>query len=182
MTEFVLDPVEKAEARIRIQNIGSDGRDLLTAEVFDDALLGAAFLAHALDEVQVGVAVDMFLADKHPQISTPIGPILSIKIGIHAILFSTTHCNRIRARSTISTTYDAGEPKITPSLFKSSLGLRSLNFRPRSRPRNRRKPASRQRGHSHITVIPGASHSVFESHPTQVAAAIEQPPKTRRPA
>jgi len=42
---------------------GGDG--LLAAEVFDDALLGAAALAHGLDEVEVGVAVDALLADEH---------------------------------------------------------------------------------------------------------------------
>lgn len=30
-----------------------------------------------------------------------------------------------------------------------------------------------ERAHSHVTVIPGASHSVYESHPQQVAAVIE---------
>ncbi len=30
------------------------------------------------------------------------------------------------------------------------------------------------RAHSHTTEIPGASHSVYESHPKQVAAVIEQ--------
>ena len=42
---------------------GDDG--LLAAEILDDALLGAAVLAHALDEIQVGVAVDVLLADEH---------------------------------------------------------------------------------------------------------------------
>ena len=42
---------------------GDDG--LLAAEVLDDALLGAAVLAHALDQVEVGVAVDALLADEH---------------------------------------------------------------------------------------------------------------------
>ena len=38
---------------------------LLAAQVLDDALLGAAVLAHALDEVEVAVAVDALLADEH---------------------------------------------------------------------------------------------------------------------
>ena len=42
---------------------GGDG--LLAAEVLDDALFGAAALAHGLDEVKVGVAVDALLADEH---------------------------------------------------------------------------------------------------------------------
>src|SRR4051812_27312066 len=42
---------------------GGDG--LLATEVLDDALLGAAVLAHGLDEVEVGVAVDALLADEH---------------------------------------------------------------------------------------------------------------------
>jgi hypothetical protein len=39
---------------------GNDG--VLPAEVLDDALLGALILAHALDEVEAGVAVDSVLA------------------------------------------------------------------------------------------------------------------------
>src|SRR3954469_7829745 len=42
---------------------GGDG--LLASEVLDDALLGAAALAHGLDEIEVGVAVDALLADEH---------------------------------------------------------------------------------------------------------------------
>jgi len=42
---------------------GGDG--LLASEVLDDALFGAAALAHGLDEVEVGVAVDALLADEH---------------------------------------------------------------------------------------------------------------------
>src|SRR4051812_5649294 len=38
---------------------------LLAAQVLDDALLGAAVLAHGLDEVEVGVAVDALLTDEH---------------------------------------------------------------------------------------------------------------------
>src|SRR4051795_12421306 len=38
---------------------------LLAAQVLDDALFGAAVLAHGLDEVEVGVAVDALLADEH---------------------------------------------------------------------------------------------------------------------
>ena len=44
--------------------------DFLAAEVLDDALLGAAVFAHALDEVEVGVTVDVLLADKHAAISS----------------------------------------------------------------------------------------------------------------
>src|SRR3954463_5851677 len=45
---------------------GAGGGDsLLAAQVLDDALLGAAVLAHGLDEVEVGVAVDALLADEH---------------------------------------------------------------------------------------------------------------------
>src|SRR4051794_28567300 len=42
---------------------GGDG--LLAAEVLDNALPGAAALAHGLDEVEVGVAVDALLANEH---------------------------------------------------------------------------------------------------------------------
>ena len=42
---------------------GEDG--VLAAEVLDDALLGAAVLADALDQVEVGVAVDVLFADEH---------------------------------------------------------------------------------------------------------------------
>ena len=38
---------------------------LLAAQVLDDALFGAAVLAHGLDEVEVGVAVDALLTDEH---------------------------------------------------------------------------------------------------------------------
>jgi pimeloyl-ACP methyl ester carboxylesterase len=31
-----------------------------------------------------------------------------------------------------------------------------------------------ERAHSHVTEIAGASHSVYESHPKEVAAVIEQ--------
>ena len=41
------------------------GHGLLAAEVLDDTLLGAAVLAHALDEVEVGIAIDAFFADEH---------------------------------------------------------------------------------------------------------------------
>ena len=34
-----------------------------------------------------------------------------------------------------------------------------------------------ERAHSHMTVIPGASHSVYESKPQQVAAVIEDAAK-----
>jgi hypothetical protein len=42
---------------------GEDG--VLAAEVLDDALLGAAVLADGLDQVEVGVAVDVLFADEH---------------------------------------------------------------------------------------------------------------------
>jgi hypothetical protein len=47
-----------------LQLAGGD-HGLLAAQVLDDALLGAAVLAHALDEVEVAVAVDALLADEH---------------------------------------------------------------------------------------------------------------------
>ena len=46
---------------------GSDD-SFLAAEILDDALLGAAALAHALDEVEVGVAVDVLFADEHARL------------------------------------------------------------------------------------------------------------------
>ena len=42
---------------------GEDG--VLAAEILDDALLGAAVLADGLDQVEVGVAVDVLFADEH---------------------------------------------------------------------------------------------------------------------
>jgi hypothetical protein len=41
------------------------GDNLLAAQVLDDALLGAAVLAHGLDKVEVGVAVDALFANEH---------------------------------------------------------------------------------------------------------------------
>jgi hypothetical protein len=38
---------------------------LLAAEVLDDPLLGAATLAHALDQVEVAVGADLLLTDVH---------------------------------------------------------------------------------------------------------------------
>ena len=55
--------------------------DLLAAEVLDDALLGAAVLAHALDEVQVGVAVDVLLADEHAELAADNKAIRQATIG-----------------------------------------------------------------------------------------------------
>ena len=49
---------------------GGDG--LLAAEVLDDALLGAAVLAHGLDEIEVGVAVDALLADEHAKLAADL--------------------------------------------------------------------------------------------------------------
>ena len=47
------------------------GRDhhLLAAEVLDDALLGAAVLPDGLDQVEVGVAVDVLFADEHARLA-----------------------------------------------------------------------------------------------------------------
>ena len=45
---------------------------LLAAEVLDDALLGAAVLAHGLDEVEIGVAVDALLADEHGRLAAAL--------------------------------------------------------------------------------------------------------------
>jgi hypothetical protein len=42
---------------------GEDG--VLAAEVLEDALLGAAILADGLDQVEVGVAVDVLFANEH---------------------------------------------------------------------------------------------------------------------
>lgn len=39
--------------------------DILAAQILDDPLLGLLALAHALDEVQVAVALDLLLAHKH---------------------------------------------------------------------------------------------------------------------
>jgi hypothetical protein len=48
------------------------GDNLLAAQVLDDALLGVAVLTHGLDEVEVGVAVDALLADKHGQLAAAL--------------------------------------------------------------------------------------------------------------
>ena len=45
---------------------------LFAAEVLDDALLGAAIFAHALDQVEIGVAVDGFFADIHESLAALI--------------------------------------------------------------------------------------------------------------
>ena len=37
----------------------------LAAEIGDDALFGAAALAHVLDQIDVGVAADALVANKH---------------------------------------------------------------------------------------------------------------------
>src|SRR3954449_12061731 len=42
---------------------------LLAAQVLDDALFGAAVLAHGLNQVEVGVAVDALLADEHSRLA-----------------------------------------------------------------------------------------------------------------
>jgi hypothetical protein len=44
-------------------------KGLLAAQVLDDALLGAAVLAHSLDQVEIGVAVDVLLADEHSRLA-----------------------------------------------------------------------------------------------------------------
>ena len=67
---------------------------LLAAEVLDDALLGAAVLAHGLDEVEVGVAVDALLADEHARLAADVGRIPSSKIGVKAAEFSITPFGR----------------------------------------------------------------------------------------
>jgi hypothetical protein len=43
---------------------------ILAAEILDDALFGAAIFTHALDKVEVGVAVDVLLAGEHAKISS----------------------------------------------------------------------------------------------------------------
>src|SRR3712207_9336608 len=50
------------------------GRDhhLLAAEVLDDALLGAAVLPDGLDQVEVGVAVDVLFADEHARLAAGV--------------------------------------------------------------------------------------------------------------
>src|SRR3954467_2915248 len=48
------------------------GNGLLAAEVLDDALLGAAVLAHGLNQVEVGVAVDALLADEHAKLAADL--------------------------------------------------------------------------------------------------------------
>jgi len=56
---------------------GNDG--VLPAEVLDDALFGAAVLAHALDEVKVGVAVDALFADEHAELAPDDDAIRQVK-------------------------------------------------------------------------------------------------------
>jgi hypothetical protein len=54
------EPIEIARGQHRV----------LAAKVLDDALFGAAILAHALDQVEVGVAVDGLFTDEHgPQLA-----------------------------------------------------------------------------------------------------------------
>lgn len=48
---------------------GKDG--FLAAEILDDALLGAAVLADALNEVEVGVTSDALFADEHARLAAP---------------------------------------------------------------------------------------------------------------
>src|SRR4051812_5227626 len=49
---------------------GAGGRQgFFAAQVLDDVLLGAAVLAHGLDEVEVGIAVDALLADEHGRLA-----------------------------------------------------------------------------------------------------------------
>jgi hypothetical protein len=67
------------------------------------------------------VAVDLLLANEHPRISTPLASILTIGIDAHATLFSTTHFQPATGRTTISITYDAEKPKISPLLFKFTI-------------------------------------------------------------
>jgi hypothetical protein len=64
--------------------------DLLAAEILDDALFGLPILAYALDEIQVGVAVDVLLADEHVKFAAHGGWIRQSKIGKVTQFFSIT--------------------------------------------------------------------------------------------
>ena len=54
-----------------LEPAGGDHR-LLAAQALDDALLGAAVLAHGLDQVEVGVAVDVLFADEHAPLAAGV--------------------------------------------------------------------------------------------------------------
>jgi hypothetical protein len=45
--------------------IAARDHDFLTPEIGDNALLGAAILAHILDQVDVGVGTDALVAGEH---------------------------------------------------------------------------------------------------------------------
>ena len=62
---------------------------LLAAQVLDDPLLGAAALAHALDQVDVAVGADLLLAHEHPPSLTKDRR-MSIQKRLLAKLFSST--------------------------------------------------------------------------------------------
>src|SRR4051794_6514240 len=89
--------------------------DLLAAEILDDALFGTTLLPNAVDEVEVGVAVDMLFPDEHPRISSFNGRILSSRIGISGDLFSTTFRGYPGVSSSKSMGYAPCAAKIGPS-------------------------------------------------------------------
>ena len=67
---------------------GEDG--FLAPEIADDALLGAPILPDGLHQIEVGVAVDAFLANKH-DFSIGVIPHYASKISLSRKEFSTTH-------------------------------------------------------------------------------------------
>ena len=74
------------------QRAGSE-HGFLASEITDDALLGAPILAHALYQIEVGVAVDGLLADEHG-ISIADSRRASTRISTTASKFSTTLFSR----------------------------------------------------------------------------------------
>ena len=56
----------------------------LATKILDDALLRAAALAHALDQVEVGVAVDRLFADVH-------GVLAALEIAYCQVITKVTH-------------------------------------------------------------------------------------------
>jgi hypothetical protein len=54
-----------------LEATGGEDR-ILAAEVLDDALLGAAVLADGLDQIEVGVAVDVLFADEHAELAAEL--------------------------------------------------------------------------------------------------------------
>src|SRR6185312_3025363 len=93
---------------------------LFAAQVLDDALFGAAVLAHGLDQVEVGVAVDALLADEHGGLAAGQQPTLSTKIGVRDVEFSITHFLPENAGLMKSSTYTRENAKTGPALFKLS--------------------------------------------------------------